>query len=140
MQFHNEKILDSIGSFEDTVHDRRELIYYLRKNIDGTILDLPEYPITSAPFRFTVIAPENATGEMIEECSNTLRSAGLDVANLYIPLNWLAPEKVETTGCPYAEFVAPRIINIRIDDTSSRADANTAGQLLNEFAKSIPED
>ncbi|HEX9745140.1 MAG TPA: DegT/DnrJ/EryC1/StrS family aminotransferase [bacterium] len=129
------KIIDAIPNFEDTVQDRRELVYFFRKNIDGTLVDTLDYPIKCAPFRFTFVMPEHVTGEETEMLSQQLKKARLDVNNLYLPLNWLAPDQVETKGCPHAEMVGPRVINLRIDDATTRANANLAGELVNNFAK-----
>jgi dTDP-4-amino-4,6-dideoxygalactose transaminase len=76
---------------------------------------------------------DNMTGADVLKLVNTLRENGLDVSNLYLPLHWLSPVKTYTNGCPVAEHACIRIINIRVDETTTWEHANLAGHLVEEL-------
>jgi len=130
-----ESVSDSVAEFDDIIRQRRELIYLLRKNIDDSLVQVVQYPVESSPFRFTFVMPEEMTAEAVENCCNELKEAGMDVTNLYLPLTWLAPDEIESTGCPVAESIARRIVNLRISDTTTRAKINIAGSIIDRHAK-----
>jgi dTDP-4-amino-4,6-dideoxygalactose transaminase len=129
-----DAIIDAIGVFEETVKKRREMIYFLRKNIDSTLVWILEYPVDSAPFRFSIVMPDEMSGKCVQELTNELKAKGLDVANLYLPLHWLAPSKIVTGGCPNAEKCGVRIINLRVDESTTKSQANLAGDVIGKFA------
>lgn len=131
-----DAITDGIVAFENTVQKRREMVYLFMKNITHPELHVLEYPTNTAPFRFTIILPEEMDGVKTQQLTDELRNKGFDVANLYIPLHWLAPDKVITEGCPQAEEAGTRIINLRIDDSTTRSQTNTAGGIINNFMQS----
>ena len=130
-----DAIVDAVGAFEETILKRREMIYFFRKNIDGTLARILDYPVDSAAFRFSFVMPDEMSGEQVAELTDELRSKGLDVANLYLPLHWLAPSKVVTEGCPNAEKCGMRIINLRVDASTTKAQANLAGEVVAKFGK-----
>ncbi len=128
-----DSIIDAIGAFEETVKKRREMIYLFRKNIDSILVRILDYPVDSAPFRFSFVMPDEMSSKRVQQLSDELRSKGLDVSNLYLPLHWLAPSKVVTEGCPNAEKYGVRIINLRVDESTTKAHAHLAGENVARF-------
>jgi dTDP-4-amino-4,6-dideoxygalactose transaminase len=128
-----ELILNSISNFEDTIETRRDMVYMLRKKMSGSNVRFLDYPNNSAPWRFTIILSDNMSGADVVKAVKELRAKGLDASSLYLPLNWLAPSKSWTNGCPVAEHVGVRVINFRVDETTTWSDANLAGQLVKEL-------
>jgi len=125
-------IKSSVESFEDTVENRRDMVYLLRKKMSGSNIKFLDYPINSAPWRFTFILSENMTGKDTVQAVKTFREKGLDAASLYLPLHWLAPVKAWTEGCPVAQHAGGQIVNIRVDETTTWDVANLAGHLVQE--------
>jgi hypothetical protein len=130
-----EQIQTAFAKFEDTVDHRRKMVYALRKNIERADVHILEYPINSAPWRFTFYTSNNMTGEDTMNLAEALRKGGLDVNQLYIPLHWLAPVKTVTDGCPVAEYAGVRTINIRVDQDTTEDHARIAGEIIMSLAK-----
>lgn len=93
------------------------------------------YPEDCAPFRFSVIL-HRLTIEEVKECTEALRKAGLNASNLYIPLNYLAPEEVINSGTTRANFAGWHVINLWVDDTTDDESILTGCEILYEFAGS----
>ncbi len=128
-------IKSSVDNFSRTVENRRDMVYLLRKKMSGSNIKFLDYPINSAPWRFSFILSENMTGADVVQAVKTLRENGVDASSLYLPLHWLAPAKAWTEGCPVAEHAGVRIVNIRVDETTTWEDANKAGHLVHEHTR-----
>lgn len=110
----------------------KELDKIRKSRIDGVkiyeeALDLPgveqlDYPKDCCPYRFSFILP-GLSGTDVKRITDEIRSEGMHASNLYIPLHWLAPNRVITNGCPNAEHAGTRIINLWLNDGIPSRDA-----------------
>ncbi len=130
-----DAISDAVGDFDDRVDKRRGMAYLYHKNMAGLPITIPTYPVDSAVYRFTFIFSENTKPEDIDNCVKDLKGEGVGVNRLYLPLTWLAPDLIETEGCPYAESIGPRMVNLRVDTSTTRAHCNLAGVVVGRYAK-----
>jgi len=130
-----DAISDAVGDFDDSVEKRREMAYLYQKNMAGLPITIPTWPVDSAVYRFTFIFSENTPPEDVDNCVNDLKNEGVGVNRLYLPLTWLAPDLIETEGCPYAESIGPRMVNLRVDTSTTRAHCNLAGVVVGRYAK-----
>jgi len=57
----------------------------------------------------------------------------MHASNLYLPLHWLAPGEVETTGCPRAEHAGLRVINLWVEEGIPERDASKAADIVSKW-------
>ena len=123
----------ALDDLERNVESRREKVGWFLELLEGMNLERIEYPADSAPFRFTFLLPR-LSGSEVQDCTEEIRSAGLHASNLYLPLHWLAPERIETDGCPRADSAGVRMINLWVDDATTRDEAVRASRILSKWA------
>ena len=128
-------IFSAVREMEEIVKKKREMVYMFMRYIDNPDIKVLEYPLNTAPFRFTFILPETMSGKHTQQLTGHLRTFGLNVSNLYLPLHWLAPDQVETKGCPRAEKAGIRILNLWIGEKTFKTQAKAVGSVLNNLKK-----
>lgn len=129
------EIFGAVESMESIVKKNREMVYMFMKYVNNPEITVLQYPIGAAPYRFTFILPEELSGKHTQQLTSHLRTFGLSVANLYIPLQWLAPDKVVTRGCPNAEKAGIRILNLWIGEKTFKTQAKSVGSVLNSIRR-----
>jgi dTDP-4-amino-4,6-dideoxygalactose transaminase len=102
-------------------------VYYKYLDISG--IEHVNYPTDCCPFRFSFILPA-LTGTQVQQVTEKIRDAGIHASNLYLPLHWLAPNWVETPGCPRAEHAGLRVINLWLTDNIPTATARTVRDII----------
>jgi len=132
-------IRDSFEYFPENTVSRLDgvRLYESRLNFDG--IRLLNYPDQCVPFRFSFIA-EKLSGIQTQELTEKIRHAtprGIHASNLYLPLHWLAPDLVETPGCPNAEFAGTRIINLWLTDGFPARDIDILEKIISHYLKEL---
>lgn len=102
-------------------------------------LDIPgirqlEYPDDCSPWRFSFILPD-LSGTEVQAVTNEIRKAIRHASNLYLPLHWLAPDRIITEGCPNAEHAGLRIINLWLAEDFPERDALRVRKILEKMLK-----
>ncbi len=125
------EIPEAFEKLKKNVIERRKKVewYIIRFNKIG--VETLKYPEDCCPFRFSFIVPI-LNGDSVQELTGEMRAIGLNVSNLYFPLQRLSPLEVETPGCPRAEFVGTRIINLWVDDTIEKSHVQTAAEVISK--------
>jgi dTDP-4-amino-4,6-dideoxygalactose transaminase len=110
-----------------TARRRRNGWYVLRfKDLEVEAL---KYPDECTPWRFSFIVPI-FSGRRTQDLTKAFRDEKMNASNLYLPLQWLAPEAVEYTGCPRAEFAGLRIVNLWVDEKVDKSDVKKAADIF----------
>lgn len=124
-----EIIVEKIKSLDEIRKSRIEGVRIYREAIDIPGIEHLDYPETCCPFRFSFHIPE-LTGIELQSVTNEIRSEEMHASNLYLPLHWLAPDRVSSVGCPNAEHAGLRIINLWLTDGIPARDAVRIKEIL----------
>jgi dTDP-4-amino-4,6-dideoxygalactose transaminase len=126
------EIIPALDDLPRNAERRRKMVSLYRKYLSGAQVRFLDYRSDQVPWRFTVVA-STLSGGMVHECTEALRSDGLDVSNLYLPVQWLAPGRIEDTGCPEAEAAGVRVINLWVDDSVDEEKIEKAAGTIRKF-------
>ncbi len=122
----------TIDDLENIAESRCSKLKWYHSRLDGLPFETLYYPDDCCPYRFSFIAPA-AAGSDVQHFTELLRDAGLHASNLYVPLHWLAPGKVENTGCARADYVGPRIINLWLDEQIDESHVEKAAEIMSKM-------
>jgi len=122
-------IVDALGRLGEIAEKRRRGVKIYRYYLSIPGVEPLEYPDGCSPFRYTVKLP-GLDGSAVQDVTDAIREGGMHASNLYLPLHWLAPDKVENSGCPRADIAGVRVINLWLDDGIPERDAQKVSGIL----------
>jgi dTDP-4-amino-4,6-dideoxygalactose transaminase len=129
-----DAIVDALGSLGDIAANRRSGVEIYKEHLSLPGVEHLEYPDGCSPFRYTFLLPE-FDGSTVQDITDAIRAEGMHASNLYLPLHWLAPEKVDDAGCPRAELAGVRMINLWLDDGIPERDARKVSEILDRWVR-----
>jgi dTDP-4-amino-4,6-dideoxygalactose transaminase len=129
-----KEIAMSLGMVSEVSRLRRYGAWMYRAFLDIPGVENLEYPDGCSPFRYTFLVPDRSGAE-VQDVTGKIRCAGMHASNLYLPLHWLAPDLVETEGCPRAEMAGTRCINLWVNDDIPDRDASKVAELVKNSLK-----
>lgn len=126
------ELIPALDNIPQNAERRRKMVSLYEKHLDGAQLKFLDYGRAHTPWRFTFVA-WTLDGRMVQDCTEALRSEGLDVSNLYLPIHRLAPERIEDSGCPDADFAGVRVINLWLDDSVDEGKIEKTARVIRKF-------
>jgi dTDP-4-amino-4,6-dideoxygalactose transaminase len=108
-------IIEKIKELGRIRKSRIDGVTIYREALDLQGVEHIDYPVDCCPFRFSFIL-SGLSGTDVQKITDEIRLDGMHASNLYLPLHWLAPDRVTTNGCPFAEYAGMRIINLWLND------------------------
>ncbi len=130
-----ETIGSALADMQSLVEGRLDGVRLYEKHIQDDGIENLSYPDGCVPYRFTFIMKE-LIGSHVQDLTEAIRNArpdGVHVSNLYLPLNRLASELMETTSCHRAEFAGMRVMNLWLDDDIPERDVELVAGIIGKW-------
>jgi len=127
------ELSDAVDRFDETAAERIKGVEIYRSTFHGINAEVISYPDGSVPFRFTMIFP-GMSGTEVQEMTGEIRAAGIHASNLYLPLQWLAPDRLINTGCPYAESTGTRVLNLWVTGGIPERESEKLADIIKKWA------
>lgn len=132
-RFDAVSVSNQLASLSSLVRKRLDKASLYSDLLDKEMITHVDYPIGSAPWRYSCLVPHN----LCEELTLALRDKNIHASNWYPKLvNWYTkPKSFDPTDFPNATRVEEEVLNLWIDESTTNDHIRYTCEFINQFLK-----